>query len=505
MMDVVESQNMTIATIRRVPVDLIIHTLAERFKDSTEEGHDRLAMGLYACIDSNGLAEEWAVSGGVAQTAEWMATVITGRDSWREPTAAETRVAEVAVSKRLLTVAANLCVTQDAEDHTAATALLQAASRILGVSERKTAAPINDYYDDEHPNAKALFAAREQLLAALGLGPGAMPMTLRELIAILTGRHAAAIEAKRTTEALLMNAKSDLANRDLVIAEVRAPIDAALGTTKDAPTFTLKQVAEELAAQHVALRRENKALMERTAHVRDTIIDRDSANLGRALAVKENDKRVASLIAERDAANEAHRIDAMRLQEELAVAIAVSDRVISERDAAEEARRQATIRAVDVEAAADMARKAAWASRSWTAASRSAVAMSRPTIERLTSAVNDAIATRPVEASTNKAKPGDMVPWAEVEDGALYFDAKDRVCPFLMRQNGREGWLMGPGDWDVMHADVGFGRAGYGVREAVTEQAILVARDLGSDPEAWRKAMREWIANGSKPTTPARA
>lgn len=38
--------------------------------------------------------------------------------------------------------------------------------------------------------------------------------------------------------------------------------------------------------------------------------------------------------------------------------------------------------------------------------------------------------------------------------------------------------------------------------------ATLVARDLGTDPEAWRKAMREWTANGNrpapKPAAPAR-
>jgi hypothetical protein len=34
--------------------------------------------------------------------------------------------------------------------------------------------------------------------------------------------------------------------------------------------------------------------------------------------------------------------------------------------------------------------------------------------------------------------------------------------------------------------------------------AILVARDLGADPEAWRKAMREWTANGNKPADHAK-
>lgn len=33
----------------------------------------------------------------------------------------------------------------------------------------------------------------------------------------------------------------------------------------------------------------------------------------------------------------------------------------------------------------------------------------------------------------------------------------------------------------------------------IKDEAVLVARDLGTDPEAWRKAMREWTANGGKP------
>lgn len=28
------------------------------------------------------------------------------------------------------------------------------------------------------------------------------------------------------------------------------------------------------------------------------------------------------------------------------------------------------------------------------------------------------------------------------------------------------------------------------------------ACNLGTDPEAWRKAMREWMANGNKPGAP---
>lgn len=261
---------MTIATIRRVPVDLIIHSLAERFKESAEDGHDRLAMGLYACIDSNGLAEEWAVSGGVAQTAEWLATVITGRDSWREPTAAETRVAEVAVCKRILATACNLCVTQDAEDHTAATALVQAASRILGVDVSRiirTSADVEGYKD-----AMALQAAREQLQAALGRTPDAPPLTLRELINCLASKHTAAVAdaiAKDGFRAEMHAAIGrEMAMRKQVAAmqdqfvKVRDIFDKALGTTKGATTFTLTDIAEEMALQRARFNKERDAAIK---------------------------------------------------------------------------------------------------------------------------------------------------------------------------------------------------------------------------------------------------
>ena len=265
---------MTIATIRRVPVDLIIHSLAERFDPSKNDGAEEftdnaLSLGLYACIDSNGLAEEWAVSGGVAQTAEWMATVITDCDSWREPTAAETRVAEVAVCKRLLVTACNLCVTQDAEDHAAATALVQAASRILGVDVSRiirTSADVEGYKD-----AMALQAAREQLQAALGRTPDAPPLTLRELINCLASKHTAAV-ADAIAKGKQVAAMQDQHTK------VRAIFDDALGTTKGATTFTLTDIAEEMALQWAGYKAEAHATRVTLANVQGLL---DKAERGR--------------------------------------------------------------------------------------------------------------------------------------------------------------------------------------------------------------------------------
>ena len=325
---------MTIATIRRVPVDLIIHSLAERFKESAEEGHDRLAMGLYACIDSNGLAEEWAVSGGVAQTAEWMATVITDCDSWREPTAAETRVAEVAVCKRLLVTACNLCVTQDPEDHTAATALVQAASRILGVDVSRiirTSADVEGYKD-----AMALQAAREQLQAALGRTPDAPPLTLRELINCLASKHTAAVAdaiAKDGFRAEMHAAIGrEMAMRKQVAAmqdqfvKVRAIFDEALGTTKGATTFTLADIAEEMALQRARFKQE-----------------RDAANDGNRFV-----RGIMKACADEAAMHTGEGVT-IYAAEQAGVIGAALRKLVADRDSAEKARRLATIRATDAE------------------------------------------------------------------------------------------------------------------------------------------------------------
>ncbi len=403
---------MTIATIRRVPVDLIIHSLAERFDPSKNDGAEEftdnaLSLGLYACIDSNGLAEEWAVSGGVAQTAEWLATVITGRDSWREPTAAETRVAEVAVCKRILATACNLCVTQDAEDHTAATALVQAASRILGVDEWRNL-------------------------------------------------------CKSSADAALSEVKARNA-ATATIAKVRAIFDEALGTTKGAKTFTLEDVAECMVLQRARFKQDNEAAEHVFAKVRtalgwemgmgplsefavelrkrsellkrerdNAIIERDSANLGRHMTQQASDKAIKERIAERDEA-------------------------IKQRDA------------------------------------------HAATIENLRRIIAESVSKPSAPVAKPRPQPGDVVPWAEVEDGALYFNENSHGAKFLTFAEGLWFWLYDADDRDLVRLLRGAGCSGAMIRPS-DKGTTLVARDLGIDPETWRQAMREWTANGNKPS-----
>ena len=99
-----------------------------------------------------------------------------------------------------------------------------------------------------------------------------------------------------------------------------------------------------------------------------------------------------------------------------------------------------------------------------------------------------------------RPQPGDVVPWAEVEDGALYFDGYDCMPPFLAVFNERCFWLYNDDDKDLeLLLKSGYGCNGLAQDTTDSTAGVLVSRDLGSDPEAWRKAMREWTANGNKP------
>ena len=103
------------------------------------------------------------------------------------------------------------------------------------------------------------------------------------------------------------------------------------------------------------------------------------------------------------------------------------------------------------------------------------------------------------QPTPRKPQPGDAVPWTEVEDGSLYADdGKDVGASFLAHHDGRWYWLFDEEDGDLLLLLNGRGCDGP-VQYMHAQHAILVARDLGIDPDAWRAAMREWTANGNKP------
>lgn len=96
-------------------------------------------------------------------------------------------------------------------------------------------------------------------------------------------------------------------------------------------------------------------------------------------------------------------------------------------------------------------------------------------------------APAPVKA---RPQPGDRVPWADVEDGALYWREWSEM--FCMVVVDTLTMVYDHDDKDIL-------RALAAPDMTIKDEAVLVARDLGTDPEAWRKAMREWTANGDKP------
>ncbi len=430
-----------IATVKRVPVDLIIHTLAERFKEAdAKEGHDVLALGLYACIDSNSLAEEWATSSGVAQSAMWIGDRIT--ESWVNPPDALARVAEVAVAKRLLATAANLCVTQDAEDHAAATALMQAAQRILGVAMGK---PATGFTVPTYAEVQADMANRLLSLQAAIKERGAAYANNQRLLEM---RNTAVKENDKwrswagetvgrpdwnghdqELRALVMDRFASIkVERDAAIETVRktrAVLDAALGTTKGATTFTLEGIALELVFQR------NAVIRERDAAIKD----------------------IAGKVAAADAR-------ALGAHQKMEHADMVLGHVRKERDA-----HAATIETL------------------------------RRTIETLRRTIEESKSLLGVKA---RPQPGDSVPWTEVEDGCLYY-VKD-TSRFRVALHGTTGVMSGLEDPDIEAMLQGryVGTKGTDLGPDYPS-GVLIARDLGVDPEAWRAAMREWTANGNRP------
>jgi hypothetical protein len=112
----------------------------------------------------------------------------------------------------------------------------------------------------------------------------------------------------------------------------------------------------------------------------------------------------------------------------------------------------------------------------------------RAQVDRMSAAMRED-APAPVKP---RPQPGDVVPWAEVEDGALY--AKDwGGCRFVMVARGERSVASGPEDRDIET----FLLQHDALPPAGEKEMTLVARDLGANPEAWRKAMREWTASES--------
>jgi len=113
----------------------------------------------------------------------------------------------------------------------------------------------------------------------------------------------------------------------------------------------------------------------------------------------------------------------------------------------------------------------------------------RAQVDRMIAAMRED-APAPVKT---RPQPGDVVSWAEVEDGALYFSRDNQGAKFHAHSGGHWYWLYGADDSSLERLLRGVGCIGTTGYEGTL--STLVARDLGTNPEAWRKAMREWTAS----------
>ena len=130
--------------MRTIPVDLILHELVTRLAELPDTQHRDLHRAISnGCIRPQILAEEWTHGAGVAQQAARLVRRLDGEDMTAHrlrEIAAETRAMEVAVARRLADCALSLLVTQDAEDRAAASTLLAAAHRVVGLERSEAAA-----------------------------------------------------------------------------------------------------------------------------------------------------------------------------------------------------------------------------------------------------------------------------------------------------------------------------------------------------------------------------
>ena len=129
-------------------------------------------------------------------------------------------------------------------------------------------------------------------------------------------------------------------------------------------------------------------------------------------------------------------------------------------------------------------------------ASRDAATKRADLAEATLESVRAAVAKPAEDKEDTRPKVGDAVPWAEVEAGALYY-REPHVYPFCMVVGDTFEVMTGTEDEDL--EPVLRGEAGRPLSSlCTTAPGVLVARDLGTDPEAWRAAMREHMAKVGK-------
>lgn len=130
--------------MRTIPVDLILHTLAEHLAEHpADETPGCYADPIARCIDHRRLAEEWTCGAGREQHARWFVRRLSGEDmglsSDHPMVAGDTRAIEVAVARRLADHAFAMTIEQDKDLTVIARTLLRAACAVVGLADDHTA------------------------------------------------------------------------------------------------------------------------------------------------------------------------------------------------------------------------------------------------------------------------------------------------------------------------------------------------------------------------------
>jgi len=471
---------------RGLPVDSILHALSASLTEASKSiscdglshlsktEHEEatrlldLAWAITRATNPATLAEEWANPGDIAEAAAHLCRRLTNPGGTPlDPSTtsnAEGRALEIAVARRLADTACCLVITGDKEDDAQASALWKAAGALAGHTKSPQTIKVSNVTMTIGGQRISGFAGDHY---SAGHRPGAeWPTATEEAASTHTLELVRAALAVPGTEDIVAHARKVIAERN----DLRGTIDTVwpiIGTRENfaAGVRLLKQRADECDTITAQRNGANDVAARRLAIIMQH--DEQDLRIREALGAENGEATIdaAKRVADGYSAYKTAHADLCRQlrdgQHEAAM------RLIAERDAAIEARAQMQARLVAVEKERDAAQEEARQLRGKVA-----------------------------EVNTKRRPmPGDRVPWEEVEDGCLYFDGGERDAEwarFVGVFGGRQAWVA----WEHQVKELIDGDTCRRVSNTTATDAILVARDLGTDPEAWRKAMREWAQNG---------
>ena len=137
-----------------------------------------------------------------------------------------------------------------------------------------------------------------------------------------------------------------------------------------------------------------------------------------------------------------------------------------------------------------------------TTAERDAATKRADLAEATLESVRAAVAKPVEDKQDGRPKVGDAVPWSEVEVGCLYRVAENSSYPFRVVTEHTTGLASLHVHDTTLEACLDGSYDGTTIEDLIhfheSAGGLLIARDLGTDPEAWRAAMREHSAKVGK-------